>query len=104
MATSADMQTNPDVRRVKEIMELIYQKIEDNFKDARAKKAPLAKRIAAACAIKILQDDLQRQNGVSAEALVDDLCYLDATCFDRDMLKDVIGTTAQQIVTATETA
>ena len=101
MATSADMQTNPDVRRVKEIMELIYQKIEDNFKDARAKKAPLAKRIAAACAIKILQDDLQRQNGVSAEALVDDLCYLDATCFDRDMLKDVIGTTAQQIVTAT---
>ncbi len=97
----SDMQTDPDVRKVTEVMSTIYQKIDDNFRDARAKKAPLAKRIANACAIKILQFPLDRKNGVSAENLVDDLCYLDATCMDREMLQDVIGTTAQQIVTAT---
>ncbi|MBR5432705.1 MAG: hypothetical protein IK119_10065, partial [Bacteroidales bacterium] len=101
MDASSDMKTDPDVRRVSEIMEIIYQKIDDNFRDARAKKAPLARRIAGACAIKILQDDLTRQNGITAESLVDDLCYLDPSCFDREMLQDVIGTTATQIVTAT---
>lgn len=101
MNASSDMKTDPDVRRVSEIMEIIYQKIDDNFRDARAKKAPLARRIAGACAIKILQDDLTRQNGITAESLVDDLCYLDPSCFDREMLQDVIGTTATQIVTAT---
>ncbi|MBO6248932.1 MAG: hypothetical protein J6N54_08995, partial [Bacteroidales bacterium] len=54
MDASSDMTTDPDVRRVSEIMEIIYQKIDDNFRDARAKKAPLARRIAGACAIKIL--------------------------------------------------
>lgn len=97
----SDMQTDPDVRKVTEVMSTIYQKIDDNFRDARAKKAPLAKRIANACAIKILQFSLDKKNGVSAENLVDDLCYLDATCLDREMLQDVIATTAQQIVTAT---
>lgn len=101
MDASSDMKTDPDVRRVSEIMEIIYQKIDDNFRDARAKKAPLARRIAGACAIKILQDDLSRQNGITAESLVDDLCYLDPSIFDREMLQDVIATTAQQIVTAT---
>lgn len=101
MDASSDMKTDPDVRRVSEIMEIIYQKIDDNFRDARAKKAPLARRIAGACAIKILQDDLTRQNGITAESLVDDLCYLDANILDRDFLKDVIETTASQIVTAT---
>ena len=101
MVASPDLQTDPDVRKVTEIMDIIGQKIDDNFRDTHAKKAPLARRIANACAIKILQEDIARQNGITAEALVDDLCYLDATCFDRGMLKDVIDLTATKIVTAT---
>lgn len=99
---ASDMQTDPDIRKITEVMSTVHQKIEENFTGVRAKKAPLAKRIANACAIKILQDSLQKQNGVSAENLVDDLCYLDATCIDRGMLLEVIGATAKQIITATQ--
>ncbi len=95
------MMTEPDVRRVSEIMSTIHQKIDENFIGARQKKAPLAHRIANACAIKILQDTLEKTNGVSADNLIDDLCYLDAGCMDREFLMDTISTTAKQIVTAT---
>ncbi|MBE6339841.1 MAG: hypothetical protein E7069_03750 [Bacteroidales bacterium] len=97
----SDMQTNPDIRRVTEIMDIVHQKIDENFTAARAKKAPLAHRIANACAVKILQDSLEKTNGVSAENLVDDLCYVDATCLSREFLLDTINTVANQIVTAT---
>lgn len=96
------MMTEPDVRRVSEIMEVVHQKIEENFTASRAKKAPLAHRIANACAVKILQDNLAKTNGVNAENLVDDLCYLDNTCLGREFLIDVVNTTASQIVTATD--
>lgn len=95
------MKTEPDVRRVSEIMDTVHQKIDENFTGARQKKAPLAHRIANACAVKILQDSLDKTNGVSAENLVDDLCHLDASCLDRDFLIDTISTTARQIVSAT---
>lgn len=95
------MMTIPDVSRVSEIMSTVHQKIDENFTAARAKKAPLAHRIANACAVKILQDNLERTNGTNVENLVDDLCYLDATCLDREFLMEVINTTASQIVTAT---
>lgn len=95
------MMTEPDVRRVSEIMEVVHQKIEENFTGGRAKNIPLAHRIANACAVKILQDSLSKTNGASVENLVDDLCYLDATTLDRDFLIDSLTTVAQQIVTAT---
>ena len=95
------MQTDPDVHRINEIMAIISQKIDDNFVGVNAKKNKLAHRIANACAIKILQSSLEITNGVSAETLVDDLCYLDNTCFDRDILQDVIENTANKIVSAT---
>lgn len=98
----SDMQTDPDIRKVTEIMDTVCQKIEDNFTGARARRAVLAKRIASACAIKILQASLDKQNGVTAESLVDDLCYLDATCFDRSLLYEVISSTAAMMVTATQ--
>lgn len=98
---SPEMQTYPDVRRVTEIMNTVHQKIEDNFTGPRSKKASLAHRIANACAVKILQDSLEKTNGVSAENLVDDLCYVDSMCLDRDFLADLINTTAGQIVSAT---
>ena len=95
------MQTYPDVRRVTEIMGTIHQKIDENFSGARAKRVPLAKRIANACAIKILQDSLEKTNGATAENLVDDLCYIDKNTLDREFLIDTVNTTAGQIVTAT---
>ncbi|MCQ2258857.1 MAG: DUF6079 family protein [Bacteroidaceae bacterium] len=95
------MMTEPDVRRVSEIMDTVHQKIDENFTGVRQKKAPLAHRIANACAVKILQDSLEKTNGVSVENLIDDLCYLDAGCMDRDFLMDTISTIAKQIVTAT---
>lgn len=98
---TSEMQTYPDVRRVTEIMGTIHQKIDENFTGARTKRVPLAKRIANACAIKILQDSLEKTNGVTAENLVDDLCYLDEHTLDREFLIDTMNTTARQIVTAT---
>ena len=96
------MMTEADVRRVSDIMTTIHQKIDDNFTAARVKNAPLAHRIANACAVKILQDSLEKTNGVSAENLIDDLCYLDARCLDREFLLDTITTIAKQIITATD--
>lgn len=98
---SSEMQIYPDVRRVNEIMNTIHAKIDDNFTGARQRKAALAHRIANACAIKILQDSLEKTNGASAETLVDDLCYIDDTCFSREFLIEAVSNTAEQIITAT---
>lgn len=99
--TAPKMQTDLDVHRINEIMAIITQKIDDNFVGIQAKKNLLAHRIANACAVKILQSSLSATNGVTAETLVDDLCWLDATCFDREILQDVIDNTANKIVSAT---
>ncbi len=99
--TAPNMQTDPDVHRINEIMAIISQKIDDNFVGVYAKKNALAHRIANACGVKILQSSLETTNGVTAEALVDDLCYLDSTCFDRDILQDIIDNTANKVVSAT---
>lgn len=99
--SSAGMQTEPDVRRVTEIMSIVHQKIDENFVGGRARNAALAHRIANACAVKILQDSLEKTNGANAEKLIDDLCYIDSMCIDRDFLMEKINTTAKQIVTAT---
>lgn len=96
------MMTEPDVRRVSEIMNTVHQKIDENLTGGRAKKAPLAHRIANACAVKILQDSLDKTNGVNVDNLIDDLCYLDDTCLDRDFLKETINMVAKHIVTSTD--
>lgn len=98
---SSEMQIYPDVRRVNEIMNTIHAKIDDNFTGVRQRKAALAHRIANACAIKILQDSLDKTNGSSAETLVDDLCYIDDTIFSREFLIEAMSNTAELIVTAT---
>jgi hypothetical protein len=101
MAGSTDLMSIPDVRKVKEITDTIHDKIETNLIGVRAAKKPIAKRITNAAAIKILQADLNKQNGVNAEQLLDDLCYTDAIADEREMLLDIIDTTAKYIVTAT---
>lgn len=99
--TAPDMQTDPDVHRINEVMALVGQKIDDNFVGPYAGDNSLAHRIARACGVKILQAPLQTTNGVSAETLMDDLCYLTPDIFDRDFLLDTISTVADKIVTAT---
>ncbi len=100
--TDKDLMSLPDVRRVKiDIADTIYDKIDAYFIGARAAKKHVAQRIVNACAIKILQHPLEKQNGTNTEHLVDDLCLTDKLAKDRDFLIDIIDTTAQQIITAT---
>lgn len=101
MSGSADLMAIPDVFKVKEITDTIHDKIEINLTGVRASKKPIAKRIANAAAIKILQADLNKQNGVIAEQLLDDLCYTDAIADDRELLLDVVTSTAKLIITST---
>lgn len=101
MSGSADLMAIPDVFKVKEITDTIHDKIEINFTGVRAGKKPIAKRIANATAIKILQADLNKQNGVIAEQLLDDLCYTDTLADERELLIDVVNSTAKLIITST---
>jgi hypothetical protein len=98
---SQDLMAIPDVRKVKEITETISDKIETYFTGVRASKKSIAKRITNACAIKLLQHEIQKQNGTNTEHLVDDLCLTDKLATDRDFLIDIIDSAAQQIITAT---
>ena len=93
----------PDIRKVKEITDTIQDKVESYFTGVRVSKKTVAKRIVNACAIKILQHELQKQNGTNTEHLVDDLCLTDKLATDRDFLIDIIDSAAQQIITATST-
>jgi hypothetical protein len=101
MQRSQDLMAIPDIRRVKDITDTIQDKIESYFTGVRASKKTVAKRIVNACAIRILQHELQRQNGTNTEHLVDDLCLTDKLATDRDFLIDIIDSAAQQIITAT---
>ena len=98
---SQDLMAIPDVRKVKEITETINDKIESYFTGVRTSKKNIAKRITNACAIKILQHELNKQNGTNTEHLVDDLCLTDKLADDRDFLIDIMDSTSQQIITAT---
>lgn len=98
---SQDLMAIPDVRKVKEITETINDKIESYFTGVRAKKKNIARRITNACAIKLLQHELNKQNGTNTEHLVDDLCLTDSLASDREFLIDIMDSTAQQIITAT---
>ncbi|MDA3906928.1 MAG: DUF6079 family protein, partial [Bacteroidales bacterium] len=98
---SLDLMAIPDVRKVNEIVETINDKIETYFTGARSSKKAIANRITNACAIRLLQHELTKQNGTNTEHLVNDLCLTDKLATDRDFLIDIIDSTAQQIITAT---
>ena len=98
---SQDLMANPDIRRVKELTETIDDKINTHFTGVRASKKIVAQRIVNGCAIKLLQADLQKQNGTNSEHLVDDLCLTDKMADNREFLIDIIDSAAQQIITAT---
>jgi hypothetical protein len=99
--SSQDLMAIPDVRRVKEITDTINDKIEGYFTGARASKKDVAQRITNACAIKLLQHEINKQNGSNAELLVDDLCLTNKLADNREFLVDIIESTADQIISAT---
>lgn len=101
MQKSQDLMAIPDIRRVRAITETIDDKIESYFTGIRTSKKEIAKRISNACAIKLLQNELNKQNGTNTDHLVDDLCLTDKLASERDLLIDIIDSTAQQIITAT---
>ncbi len=102
MQRSQDLMAIPDVRKVAEITSLVDQKIDDYFTGGRSPKRPLAHRIVAASAIKILQADLSKTNGILAESLANDLCYVDSLATNFDELVDLsISTTLNNIIKAT---
>lgn len=102
MKRSTDLMAIPDVRRVNDIMTIIDQKIENNFTKGHSSQKPLAHRIANALAIKILQADLAKTNGATADTLTRDLCPVDDMCegFD-DLVELAVKPAADNIVQAT---
>lgn len=98
---SQDLLSIPNVKTIRGIIEIIYDKIESHFTQGRAKDKALARRISNACAIKILQFDLNKKNGCTAENLVDDLCLTDKNATDREFLVVAIENVANQLIKAT---
>jgi hypothetical protein len=97
---SQDLVSIPDVRAVKDVTGTINDKIEAYFTGVRANKKELARRIVNACAIKILQHDISKQNGTNTSQLVDDLCLTDKLADKREFLIDIVDSTAQFLLTA----
>ncbi|NPD45114.1 DUF6079 family protein [Lentimicrobium sp. S6] len=98
---SQALMANADIRKVKEITGVIYDQIDTYFAGPRKNKIEIAKRITNACAIKTLQDALNKQNGTNTENLVDDLCLTDDMASDRGFLIDIMESTAKNMITAT---
>lgn len=78
-------------------MQTINSKITDNFTGGRRNRAPLARRIANACAVKILQQDLSKTNGATAETLTNDLCYVNPMYDSFDELQMFVESVAHNI-------
>ena len=60
----------------------------------------LLAEISNACAIKVLQHELDKQNGTNCEELVDDLCLTSGLADERELLIDTIGSTADFLIKA----
>lgn len=91
----------PEFKTVADTVNQVHDKIESNFTGLRSRQIPLAKRIANATAIKILQADLTKHHGARAEILANDLCYTAKGIDDRDLLIDSVASCANLIVKAT---
>ena len=95
------LMANPEFKTVADTVAQVHDKIDSNFTGLRSRQIPLAKRIANATAIKILQADLSKHHGARAEVLTDDLCYTASGIDDRELLIDTVAACASLIVKAT---
>ncbi len=93
--------TYPDIRKVKEIWEIIKDRIENHFCGARISRLPLATSIVKALCINVLCDDLTKNNGSTPQALLNDLCITIPSIDKPEFLLDVYRNTCKQLIEAT---
>jgi len=101
LASNTAMLTIPDIRIVRDKVDIISDRVASHFTGARANRKDMAQSIAQALAIRILCDDLDKRNGASAHSLKEDLCVTIANVDDPELLLAAIENTAKQLVTAT---
>lgn len=91
----------PDIREVRDKLEIIEDRIKMHFVDGRANRKELAERISHALAVRILCDDLDKKNGANISSLKEDLCYTISSIEEPELLTAAIETTANGLVSAT---
>jgi hypothetical protein len=101
IASDPAMLAIPDIRKVRDNIEIITGRISSHFIGARTNRKCIAQCIAQALAIRILCDDLDKRNGASAHSLKEDLCITISGIDDPELLLAAIENTAKQLVTAT---
>ncbi len=101
LANNPAMLTIPDIRIVRDKVDIITDRITNHFTGARSNKKGIAVSIAQALAIRILCDDLDKRNGASAHSLKEDLCVTINGVDEPELLLANIESTAKQLVTAT---
>jgi hypothetical protein len=101
LASNPAMLAIPDIRMVRDKVEIISGRVASHFSGARANRKDIAQSIAQALAIRILCDDLDKRNGASAQSLKEDLCVTISGVDEPELLLAAIGSTAKQLVTAT---
>jgi hypothetical protein len=74
ISNNTSLMAIPDIRVVKDKIDIIKDKLDNFFVDARASRKPVAERVVNACAICLLSDELNNKNGTSSNILKDELC------------------------------
>jgi hypothetical protein len=101
LSSNPAMLAIPDIRIVRDKVDIIAGRITNHFTGARANRNDIAQSIAHALAIRILCDDLDKRNGASAHSLKEDLCVCILNVDEPELLLAAIDSTAKQLVTAT---
>lgn len=101
LSDNPSMLAIPDIRDVRDKVDIITGRITNHFTGARANRKEIAQNIAQALAIRILCDDLDKRNGANSHSLKEDLCVTIAGVDDPELLLAAIDSTAKQLVTAT---
>jgi len=101
LSSNTSMLTIPDIRAVRDKVEIITDRIDNHFVGARSNRKEIAHSIAHALAIRILCDDLDKRNGANAQSLKEDLCITISGVDDPELLTAAIDSAAKQLVSAT---
>jgi len=101
LASNPAMLAIPDIRIVRDKVDIILGRVSNHFLGARENRKEIAQNISQALAIRILCDDLDKRNGASAHSLKEDLCVTIPNVDDSELLLAAIDSTAKQLVTAT---
>ena len=101
ISSTPSMITLPDVRTVKDKIEIVYDRINGHFVHGRSNRKGLARQIANALAIRVLCDDLDKHNGASAQNLKEDLALTIPGIDNSELLIETIQSVANQLKSAT---